>query len=105
MKLINENIEFGNGREKLPSEKSYLEWNTYYYSVGEEVIITQYIDGDKCAAIDKIREIVINKDGIIYYFEEAEIGVHQDDIIPYTAKNSNELSNEGYDWVAPYQIY
>lgn len=100
MKLLKENIE----SQKLPSEEKYLDWQTYYYGIGEEVILTQVIDEQDCFAVDTINEIVINKDGIVYYFEESEASVHQSDIIEYTGDNIKELQEKGYKWVAPYMI-
>lgn len=92
-------------KPNLPSLETYLENQTYYYGIGEKVIITQWIDGEGCYGVDTIREIVITEDAITYYFNESHLGVSQDDIIPYTIENENILLNNGYNFVYPYSLY
>lgn len=85
--------------------KEYYEYNMWKYDIGSEVILTDIINDEKCYTIDNIREIVIKKDSITYYFEEAQIGVLEEDIIPYSTKKENELLHDGYGYIGAYSFY
>lgn len=93
MKLIKESNEFP------------LDWSsdteTIYQlqPVGTEVILTTVIDGIRCYCIDTISEISITKKDIFYYFEEADMKVSSNDLLPYTIDNELIIKDLGYQYM------
>ena len=91
MKLLKEDYKFDRAFEYM---KDYS-----LYPLGTEVLLVQVVDDAYLYCIDKIKEINISTyNGIVYSFEEAELQVDYNDLIPYTIKNEDRLKELGYKY-------